>query len=87
MDEDITAINTSTRNEKIKNFFISNRKKIIISLFILILSIISYFVYDEIKKKNELRIANQYNNIKLNFFSGKKLNVEKNMINENAKKN
>ena len=51
MDEDITAINTSTRNEKIKNFFISNRKKIIISLFILILSIISYFVYDEIKKK------------------------------------
>jgi len=80
MDEDITAINTSTRNEKIKNFFISNRKKIIISLFILILSIISYFVYDEIKKKNELRIANQYNNIKINFFSGKKLNVEKNMI-------
>jgi len=80
MDEDITAINTETRNEKIKNFFINNKKRIIISLSILILLVISYFVFDEIKKKSELRIANQYNNIKINFFSGKKLNVEKNMV-------
>jgi len=29
MDEDITVINTSTRNEKIKNFFIKNKKKFI----------------------------------------------------------
>ena len=27
MDEDITSINTITRNEKIKNFFINNKKK------------------------------------------------------------
>ena len=28
MDEDIAAINTTTRNEKIKNFFINNKKNI-----------------------------------------------------------
>ena len=80
MDEDISAINTSTRNERIKNFFINNKKRIIILLSILILLIISYFTFDEIKKRNELKIANQYNNSKINFFSGKKSNVEKEMI-------
>ena len=80
MDEDISAINTSTRNERIKNFFINNKKRIIIILSILILLIISYFAFDAIKKKNELKIANQYNNNKINFFSGKKSNVEKEMI-------
>ena len=80
MEEDISAINTSTRNERIKNFFINNKKRIIILLSILILLIISYFAFDEIKKRNELKIANQYNNSKINFFSGKKSNVEKEMI-------
>ena len=80
MDEDLSAINTSTRNEKIKNFFTNNKKKIIILISILILLIISYFAFDEIKKRNELKIANQYNNSKINFFSGKKSNVEKEMI-------
>ena len=32
MDEDITVINTTTRNEKIINFFIKNKKKLIIKL-------------------------------------------------------
>ena len=80
MEEDISAINTSTRNERIKNFFINNKKRIIILISILILLIISYFAFDEIKKRNELKIANQYNNNKINFFSGKKSNVEKEMI-------
>ena len=79
MDEEVTAINAKTRNEKIKDFFIRNKKRIIITLSILILLIISFFIFDEIKKRNELRIANKYNNIKINFFSGKKTNVEKEM--------
>ncbi len=80
MDEDISAINTSTRNEKIKNFFISNKKKIIIALSILILLVIGYFAYEEIGKRNKLKIADQYNNSRINYFSGNKLNVENKMI-------
>ena len=80
MDEDISAINTSTRNEKIKNFFVNNTKRIIIVLSMLILLVLSYFAYDEIKKRNKIKIADQYNNSKINYFSGNKINVENKMI-------
>ena len=33
MDEEISIINNTTRNEKIKNFFINNKKKLIYSAF------------------------------------------------------
>ena len=80
MYEDIAAINTKTRNEKIKNFFIENKKMIIIFLSILALIIFSYFVYDEINQNNKAKIADKYNISKINFISGNKLNVEKEMI-------
>ena len=80
MDEDITIINTNTRNEKIKNFFVNNKKRIIIVLSILILLVLGYFAYDEIRKRNKTKIADQYNNSKINYFSGNRLNVEKKMI-------
>ena len=81
MDEDITEINASTRNEKIKSFFINNKKRIIIGSSILILLVVSYFAYGEIKTKNKIKIADQYNNSKINFFSGNKTNIENEMVN------
>ena len=80
MDEDITAINTTTRNEKIKNFFIKNKKKLVILLSLIILLILSYFAYGEFDKRNKIKIANKYNNSIINFISGDKLNVESEMI-------
>ena len=80
MDEDISSINASTRNEKIKNFFINNTKGIIIFLSAIIIIIVGYFLYDEIKKRNIIKIADQFNNSKLDFISGNKVNIEKNMI-------
>ena len=80
MDEDITAINATTRNEKIKNFFIKNKKKLVILLSLIILLILSYFAYGEFDKRNKIKIANKYNNSIMNFISGDKLNVENEMI-------
>jgi len=80
MDEDITAINTTTRNEKIKNFFIKNKKKLAVTITILILVILSYFAYGEIDKRSKVKIANNYNNSVINFISGNKLNIEIEMI-------
>ena len=80
MDEDISAINTSTRIEKIKVFFVNNKKKIIVVFSILILLVISHFAYDEIKKKNKIKIADQYNGSKINFLSGNKTNIENTMV-------
>ena len=80
MDEDITAINATTRNERIKNFFIKNKKKLVISLSLIILLILSYFTYGEFDKRNKIKIANKYNNSIINFSSGDQLNVESEMI-------
>ena len=80
MDEDIAAINTTTRNEKIKNFFIKNKKKLVISLSLIILLILSYFAYGEFDKRNKIKIANKYQNSIINFISGNKFNIESEMI-------
>ena len=53
MDEDISIINTNTRNEKIKNFFIQNKKKIIsgLSFIVILLIVILHLVNIRIEKK------------------------------------
>ena len=47
MDEDLSIINTNTRNEKIKNFFVNNKNKIISVIIILIIIIAGVFSYDK----------------------------------------
>ena len=54
MDEDITIINKNTRNEKIKNFFVNNTKKLIIAISAIVLIIFGYFIYEDLKKKIKL---------------------------------
>ena len=61
MDEDLSIINTNTRNERIKRF-IQNNKKIIISIFIiLILSLIFFFGLGEYNKNKRSKISEIYN--------------------------
>ena len=80
MDEDIAIINKETRNEKIKNFFIKNKKKIIISILVIILAIFGYFIYEDFNKKSKIKLANRYNIVKMNFISGKKSMVANELI-------
>ena len=65
MSEDIEIINQNTRIEKIKNFFLNNKKKLVSSLVLILLVIFSYFGYQEYKKKQKLGIAGIYNQITL----------------------
>ena len=63
MDEDIAIIDSNTRNEKIKKFFI-NYKKLLISLLVLVITLlISYFIFEEFNEKKKLKISDQYNQI------------------------
>ena len=61
MDEDITIINRATNIEKIKNFFINNKKRLIFSVSILLVLVFVFFIYLDIKKKNQTKLANKYN--------------------------
>ena len=63
MDEDIAIIDSNTRNEKIKKFFI-NYKKLLISILVLVITLlISYFIFEEFNEKKKLKISDQYNKI------------------------
>ena len=79
MNEEISTVNRSTNLEKIKNFFIKNKKNIIIFFSVIFIITISYFAYGEIEKRNKLKIANQFNITKMKFISGNKLNVKEEM--------
>ena len=67
MDEDLSIINTNTRNEKIKNFFLKNKKKLIVFLLVFILILISFFGYKEFKKRQKIQISNLYNSTILSY--------------------
>ena len=72
MDEEITIIDSNTRNEKIKNFFINNKKNLIISLIIIIIGLVVYFSFDEIKERNKIKLANKFNLVKINYKENQK---------------
>ena len=67
MEEEIQIINENTKKEKLKNFFIKNSKYLIISISAIIVLILAYFVYVEIKSRNQIKLAERYNNIVNNF--------------------
>ena len=67
MDENLSIINTNTRNEKIKNFFVNNKSKLISGIIILIIIIAGVFSYDKylINKKKE--ISDKFNSITIDY--------------------
>jgi len=67
MDEDLSIINSNTRNEKIKNFIINNKKSLIILLILFLGIIIGFFGYKEFKKSQTIKISDYYNSIIINY--------------------
>jgi len=80
MDEEISIINNSTRNERIKNFFINNKKKLFFSVSIILILIISYLVYEEFLIKKKINLSNKYNESSLNFSLENTTKVKKEMV-------
>ena len=66
MDEDISIINQNTRNEYIKNFFKKNLKKLLFIIFIFLLILLSFFIYESLKKNKRYTLAKKYNDIIIN---------------------
>ena len=67
MDEEISIIDSNTRNEKIKNFLTNNKKKIISSVLTLVILVIGIYSIDTYKKQTKLKLANKYNFAVINF--------------------
>ncbi|MDC3082038.1 hypothetical protein OA333_00690 [Candidatus Pelagibacter sp.] len=80
MDEEIEIINTNTRIEKLKNFLLEKRKQLITSLILIILILMTFFGYQEFKSSSKEKLANKFNSIVTNFETGKKENINNNLI-------
>ena len=75
MDEEITIIDTKTRNEKIKNFFLHNKKKLISTLAFLILILLGVYSYQEYKNNNFKELSDKYNSAIIDYESGDKTKI------------
>ena len=62
MDEELAIIDRDTRNQKIKDFFINNKKLLISILFIIALLVLSFYSYKIYKDNNREQLSNKYNN-------------------------
>jgi len=75
MDEEITIIDEKTRNEKIKNFFIDNRKIILSIAVVCVLIIIGFYSFQIYKDKKRILLSDRYNDVVIRYENKKDLNV------------
>ena len=78
MDEDINIINTNTRGERIKKFIQNNRKLILSIFIILILGLVFFFSLGEYNKNKKVKISEIYNSAIIEYSDNtKKETLEK----------
>jgi predicted negative regulator of RcsB-dependent stress response len=76
MDEETAIINSNTRNEKIRNFFVNNKKTLLTFVVIIIAILFGYFAYEEYKENKKLEISDQYNSAVTKFSEENKERTE-----------
>ena len=65
--EDLSTLNTSNRQEKIKNFFGNHKNKIISGIIILIIIVIGVYSYDKYLVNKKKEISDNFNSITIKF--------------------
>ena len=80
MDEEITIIDSKTRNEKIKNFLIEKRKIIIFIVSFLILGLLSFYSFNAYKESNKKKLSDRYNKLIIEYKDTEKTTVISSMV-------
>tara|TARA_B100001063_G_scaffold185650_1_gene175527 strand:+ start:72 stop:716 length:645 start_codon:yes stop_codon:yes gene_type:complete len=80
MDEEIAIIDSNTRTEKIKNFFKNHVKKIIIFFIGLVLILVSFFVFNELRNKTKIKISNLYNSTIIGYNQNTKNKTKEDLL-------
>ena len=80
MEEDISIINSNTRNEKVRNFFVNNKNKIISVIVILIIVLVGSYSFDSYKTKKKREISNKFNSTTLTYSENTKEKTVQNLV-------
>ena len=80
MDEEISIINSNTRNERVRNFFVKNKIKIISILLAIIIVLIAAYSFDKYKTNQKIEISNEFNSTTLMHSDKNKESTIKNLV-------
>ena len=80
MDEDVSIINTNTRNEKIKNFFINNKNKLIFGIIILLVGIVGVYSFDKYQINKKQQVSDTFNLVTIEYSENNKEKTTINLI-------
>ena len=67
MDEEISIINTNTRSEKVRNFFVNNKNKIISGIVILVVVLVGAFSFEKYQTNKKKEISNKFNSTTISY--------------------
>ena len=80
MEEDISIININTRNEKVRNFFVNNKNKIISVIVILVIVLVGSYSFDSYKTNKKREISNIFNSTILTHSDNTKEKTVQNLV-------
>ena len=80
MEEDISIISSNTRNEKVRNFFVNNKNKIILVILTLLIILIGAYSFDKYKTNKKKEISNKYNSTTITYSKNTKENTVKKLV-------
>ena len=67
MDEEISIINSNSRSEKVWNFFVNNKNKIISLVVILIVVLVGAFSFEKYQTNKKKEISNKFNSTTISY--------------------
>ena len=75
MDEEISIINEKTRNEKIKNFFVKNKRLLLLTISSLVIIVLGFYSFQAFKENQREQLSDTYNSAVIKFNEGDKNNA------------
>ena len=67
MDEEISIINSNTRSEKVRNFFVNNKNKIISLIVILVVVLVGAYSFEKYQTNKKKEISNKFNSTTISY--------------------
>ena len=87
MDEETALIDANTRNEKIKNFLVNNKSKILTIVISIVVLLLLFFGYGEYKKRDKISVSDEFNSLTIGYNKENNSKILTGLINVIKEKN